>query len=585
MTYVHLKQVSNRHFYAVPSLLFNLRSLRYLSLQSLQNLVQHPTDWRTLLESLPTTLETLCIRSPDASKAFLNCGPSNELTIIETDYGRGNSDWIDVGALYPSLTRLELSCDLHELNIAGLPPSLRELQVPRLSYRIHLYNARGLLISRLPRSLERLEASIYLERTTCEEWHSQAPPALEYVRQIEVDMFFRNSSLFSGEKADLVAWIPPTIQIGHLHVSGWLGGLLPTNVKSISVTPKPNTTIDSMADIPRAVTSMTFQRRLPTSPFTQMPPNLATLILYDNDALFTSLRTAISEGFDVETVWPKTLQTLHVSAQCHLSDLKLVPKTLTSLEMLSCCSEEGIQELKLDAKDFPPNLTFCTMIAKDNNCYFAIDGPLPASLTSFCSAVEQCPPCRCTRETIENSLPDSLTDLTFGMSDNPLYASTAWTLPAQLTTLRVHHWTVRWLETLPRQLASLTIGRLVDLQYSQRPLDFFAPMPPSLTYFRLLGSWDDPTQSGLSTASLASLVHLRELNCHYKVQFTSAIFRNIPKSLRRLKIGLFSDDPKDAPFLPPWLQTCSLASTSIDWKTTLLTKYWPPQEAFNSHAT
>ena len=210
VTHVHLrhhKLCDNAKPYQVPLLLSKFRSMRYLSLCSTDYLQMHLNSWQLLLSSLSPTIETLCLSSIDACRGFANHNPTGE-------YGRGLTTWIDFGSMFPSLTRLDLgvSSTICEPDLAGLPPTLRELKVGNidLSMRVDesFLQPMPSWLQLLPRSLERLETKFpaYYEFN----WQD-APPHLRFIGTVE---------LVSESFPPFAQSIPSNITIGAVEIEG-----------------------------------------------------------------------------------------------------------------------------------------------------------------------------------------------------------------------------------------------------------------------------------------------------------------------------------------------------------------------------
>lgn len=601
ITHVRLTQFSGRP-HRFPRLLSNFRSLRYLAIESSQILL-NPSEWQPVLRTLPPTLITLSIRSPDAATAFRNIGPKsspNKPLYIQTDYGRGKSNWFNLGAIFPSLTRLELdlcSADptedsywynatgtlcshdaltLTELDIAGLPPTLRELRVPL----IEQVSASSSIFKVLPRTLERLET--ILQTSSCD-WQF-APPNLEFILRL-------------GPRLSVYNWLKPAQQcppqnltIGEVKVENWnakLVDVLPTNIDHFIISTKKSLlksftlqSTDWIAAIPRNITSLcfdSFEHRLSITrlEFNQLPPHLTALTLSGEGNIFDNILAPLTHNEVLPIEWPKTLQTLTLVHKYQPRVVKVLPKTLTCLKVkLSSTSPDDT----INTSDLSPNLTtliFVPSLAGATlSLYFT--APLPSSLTCFGpSSKSPLDSVLYTRDTIEQKLPISLTELTFRMQLDPMVSDAPWTLPSRLIVLRVAQWPIQWLEALPRTLTSLTIARLLGLPEALvlGNFDLFEGFPTSLTFLKLnIGS-----ASRIDiTRSLASLLRLRTLECDKRLLLPSNTFRNVPRSLRHLKIAFESVDPSDEPFLPSWLHscelTCALATKSLKTRwTSLLT--------------
>ena len=595
MTHVSLRHSSRRAIFAIPSLLSDLRSLRHLSLSSTHTL--KPRDWPQLLRSWAPTIETLCLGWYGAKTAF-NDPLSVDNSSIELKSSINSSSptnltdcappkWIDLGAIFPSLTRLELpSQTLYIHEFAGLPSTLKELQVYGLedpnrarSLLLRFHRPRPISLAsyamrQLPRSLERLETIVGWQMTY-DEW-KDIPPNLRFIQTHAVPL----DSL-------TVESIPATISFGSMQ-DDWRQNsadrrslrvdrysISAINVKSPS---------QRMASIPRNVLrlDLSFKNENDFFPMTpcvisELPTTLTTLKLVSYTNLFADLH---SQDIDASSLWPQTLQTFVVGPMCLPKDMKLMPSSITSLKMVFKYQDNLKKVMTLDGNYFPPKLVDCCLGVRDVTCSLCIIGTLPASL----KRLFQTDPFHShrflhTRETIEEKIPSSLTELTFAMVHDPSPDDRSWVIPSQLVSLIMSQWPVQWLAALPRRLSYLSISRLIGLDEAlpSEPLDLFKPLPTSLTSLSLyVSSSSTGFQGQLSTRSLASLTHLRALQFSKTLSFSSSIFRDLPKSLRNLQIGLKSDDPKDAPFLPPTLRKCILHG-NIDWHTTLLTEYWPPQ--------
>ena len=582
ITHVDLRLCSGAKF-ALPHLLSSFRSLRYLSLESMHLGLENPSSWHSSLKSLSPTLETLCIKSGDAQVAFLQRpqNPSSDARLC--NYGRDPTTWIDLGSNFPSLTRLELHNlfssksyllpPLDDYYIAGLPATLKVFQSSP-----SIIMCSNSLPRLLPKSLERLEALILWAPPDVAD-DRLLPPHLSYVGQ------------FAPMDDNFLPFLQslPNIETGLIQFDSWtvdLIGHLPTYVNSIEITNTDSSTFtrqnsDWISPVPRSVKSLKIAlspsgASIIPSTISQLPQHLTKLDIFGEFDIFTLLRDACDEGVDVSSFWPKTLQTFIAGSLCTPRDLKLLPRTLTSLHMTFDLNESTVQ---LNAAHFPPLLVECTF---SDISFAIIGGHLPSSLKML-GKLHKTVNCWTTRDTIEETLPSSLTELTFGMPTYPSPNDAPWTLPSQLVTLSLYMWRVEWLEALPHRLTLLSIFKLEGLSevLKTRPFDFFGPLPTSLTHLTLLAdayAHSGKVKNEVLTHPLASLTHLRELKCTTAQLLSSTVFRYIPKSLRKLEISLSRDDPNDAPFLPSWLHSRNL-SGSIDWKTTSLLSFWPKHAA------
>lgn len=546
-----------------------------------------------MLSTLSPALETLCLVSSDSDQAFRNYSPSHTASkpsFIETDYGRGKSTWIDAGALFPRLTRLEIGrwefyIDqfFDERDLAGLPSTLRELKVSHI-YRLLM---QGSVMRALPRTLERLEAQTKWSPHSVADWQN-APPNLTYVSGIYCS--------HNVDSVDYAPWIPPTIEIGSMQTSNddWTAqrvlGQLPPTIRQLSVNNLHASSFDGketdwMGSTPRSLTSLevrlhsAFSRAV----LTQLPPHLTYLhitVVVKGATIFGEFRGEQEHG--TSSLWPKTLHTLVLGPNCDAKDIRLVPKTLTILEMQFNPESYGLY--KFEAEDLPRNLkTLALVTSHFKPAHRVNSGIFLPSLTSYgisFTSGKNLPLHVFSRGLIESQLPSSLKHLSFRMTAVPSPTEAPWVLPSQLLTLKTSIWRIQWLKSLPRTITTLSITTLCGLRElrDNGPIDLFAHLPTALTSLNLDShSQEKFLQCTFSTSSLASLSQLYDLTCSAVYAFPSSIFKDLPKSLRRLDVSLNSDNPEDAPFLPSSLHMCTINEGRLAWETTALTKHWPPQ--------
>ena len=522
-----------------------------------------------ILRTLSPTLDTLCLNFRDSHEVFWNFSPGSSAGTppAYTEHERGSSRWIDLGSIFPRLTRLDFTNyfgKLTEYDLAGLPSTLKELCISKIESTT--YAPEKSMMKMLPRNLERLEATWAWNERTIADWQF-APPNLAFVRCLTSNGL---------EYPNFAQWIPSNVKIDRLVTQGlWTPDAaqrFQTNVNQLEIqndaaSEFPGSPTAWIEAVPRSVSNLTILLSPPLLPdiIPQLPPHLTRLRFNTNVSIFSHLREAKNDEIDVATLWPKTLHTLSVEHNtAHDFDFRSIPRSLTSLEVSFFNSSP---ELKVFAAQLPPNLTNCSLRSSmASRIICNIVGSFTTSLKSFGNSL------LFPRNAIEDTLPSSLTSLTFHMTSNPSPNEAAWVLPSQLISLSAQQWRVQWLEALPRHLTRLHIADLQGV-WDSEPVDIFEHLPCSLTSLKL----DSRLETRFtSTRSLASLTHLRDLDCSPKLSLPSSIWKNVPKSLRYLKIRLASDEAEDAPFLPSWLFRCAL-SGNINWKTTSLTDYWPPQ--------
>lgn len=219
----------------------------------------------------------------------------------------------------------------------------------------------------------------------------------------------------------------------------------------------------------------------------------------------------------------------------------MVPTTLTSLNMLFTVPNK--QEVRIEAKHFPPNLTRCIIGNTRFGALCSISGALPASITLFGQGNHVS--FHYYRSSVEQ-FPSSLTQLTFRISSVPPPYAHPWPLPCQLIALGLHEWRVEWLEAMPRQLTSLSISSLIGVPEALdvAPLDLFEHLPTSLTYLSLEVEVTCclKTKFSLLSPSITSLTRLRELECDEDLSFPSSVYFDLPLSLRHLFMSFPDSD-------------------------------------------
>ena len=548
-----------------PTILFNLRKLRFLSLDSSGELVNDPSNWPSILRSLPSSLETLKLSAPEADLSILNYAPDwslDEPRFIKTAYPRGESAFIDLATIFPQLKSLSVGpAKFESSDLAGLPSTLTYLKIQP--------NSCSNLMRLLPPSLIHFKANLDAVLLDEVRW-PEAPPNLQTVGRIS---FIRNDRPLDyswmprslrkfllneavAATAETLATLPPCIETLYLTCNNVDFWPLPSTLTTLEVT-LTKFDLNFILLLPRTLTLINTQS--------------ATIVDWEGITAAQQLQTAESAS-----LWPPKLKTLISSYSIPSLTIDHLPDSLTdlSISMTNFTMGKrsgGTYDLKVLAK-FPSNLASLKIVVLGPTPVTFDSGPLPQSLKYL------------------EILPSTGGCPTFS-DDTALTLS----LHRGLQTLSIHDLTYDAVLLLPRNLTDLSA---VDALGLGSPIDdgpsttnFMEHLPASLTNLQLtrreVGSGPRPVL--LSVNSFAHLTHLHSIRLPEYIALPSSGIRHISRTVRLLCVSIQSIEEVDAPFLPPCLEHTNTANIRVDWKLPYIGLNWPlactenlPEPAFTA---
>ena len=558
VTNIALKSRSRKLPFSCPKLIYQLHSLRFLCVSVSDSAKEHRLD----LHSLPKTLERLEIDSANGHTSFFNYAPNSTIEdpqYIETDYPRGRSRLIDLNALFPRLLTLKMTPSLltqanppfADTDFAALPASLTCLKVCEIASTGHLMRC-------LPHALQRIEGSVHWtsDAESALDWQS-APSTLEYIRYLH--------SPLRSQPTPGLRHVPKSLTCESLPLSEWnqtIASAAPDNLRYLSLRSFDRTSFPNanwMPSLPKGLEAL--ESRVVID-LRVLPRSMKTLSAYQKDEDFdwSPVQAAFSEK-QLETFWPPGLTNISIQSFTNLSNIKLLPHTLTFMQLsLSLPGVEG-QKVEVNGNDLPPLLTDMGLHPPRICASFGITGSLPPTLTHVMFAGSQCV---LENETL-SKLPTSVTSLTVNLTLDLTYESVPLYFGAQLTEIDIDKWPLSWFGALPRNLTMLRVND-VDLT----PLKIhstgnaFEALPASLECLQL---YSELNLEGIVWSSQC-FEHLHNLVVLFAGKglpaFESGVIRSLSRKLTTLNITLEKLDACDIPFLPPWLRYCTL-NGNIDW--------------------
>lgn len=538
-----------------PRLLLQLRSLRFLRLDSSNTAQLGPDSLLSLLLSLSPTLESLHLYAMDGKT-------------LQENLVQWSSRDLNFGLLYPRLHTLELGSGhlVSAGTIAFLPPTLTHLVASiRLSYSPQEEDRT--VMTRLPRSLVRIRSISARYGSGChrseagafmrEDW-ANAPPHLEEIDELDIAFYITQYD-----------WIPRKLQHGKLR-----NGMTPLSPQSmlqlppllqtlaVTVTSSTEEQLSSPHWRPNFPTSLTSLRT--TNNFFASPGRLLSLPRFLTKIEFGHIHVPLDalrsyQGADSgahNSIWPPLLTSMTWSASALTgSDIILLPRTLKEVEIGLHAQHGARTQILIDASHLPPLLTSLTLTCH-NEGFVTFENDLPPlTYLSIAGDVWDDKP--------KNTLPSTLTSLKLLRSfhaddyyDYYLSLSHVCWLSATLTQLVIPEWKYKWFSFLPRNLTSFSAQALLDLcPASKEDLETnFAYLPATLTDLTLAGQSSRNDPLGLSSP-LRLFSHLSQLvSLRLAIDNVSSYrLRDFPKSLTTLYFHLTKIDEEDAPFIPPRL--------------------------------
>ena len=516
-------------------------------------------------------LTYLCLRADESVRADF---PRVAFKFRETTYPLGKSTFIDLGALFPRLERLELK-EMDCYDLPGLPPSLRVLSAPLLlDYRSTK------VASVLPRSLLRLESVATVGNDLnydvfLEDW-SRCPPHLEYVDRY-------TWLACSDDRVATGSWLPQSLKELDLSLQ-WnfdCAHAFP-HLEILKLTKSPNyesftqNRTTWLAELPKSLTVL----QLPPfdsadqlgNIYQQLPRSLTDITMSSLTLdTFRKLEAILdSEGPEkFYNNWPPLLRRLRMRAYDISSRIaSLLPRSLSELDISLDRHGRPKVVYEIDASQLPPKLTILSLYSRSPFSFICIKNQLPSMITDLSISSES--------DGLTHLLPKSITNLIIKIDWK---SGDTWTLPPMLTDLDIGDWHYNWFKLLPSNLQFLSI-RTLHLPYdivSNPGTRVYEHLPRSLQYIYI--QLVDRNVEGHDIIKWASTdlglsPHLETLSMISAGSFKSQIVRGLPRTLRVLSVDLESLDLDDAIFLPSMLRVCNLGSR-FTLNTEEMVRIWP----------
>ena len=553
--------------YRLPSVVYHLTSLRYLSVISTSWLMYHPMDWIEARSKLPKSLETLKLLAWDTDFVFMNFAPEWTLEnhqYIESDYPLGKSRFIDIEALLPNLRKLKLrrfeSYDhlekgIHSRDLPGLPSKLTQLT----TYVIDAMHIFPLVLSKLPRSLTCLKAVLNLswfdedkgdyetEQPPVEDWMG-APPHLEQVDRIY--------SLYPTQN-DL-SWLPRSLTMAelilHTRDDSWslsLSKTVPPIFKRLCLEKAPTFEANGVSFVSSLPSSLTILEAYHADP--DSFKNLVKLPLLKElrvSGQYQGWNDLFDESFSSTNL--PALETLRVSCATDFAPLHNLPATIRHLTF--SMARQWADEHILVGDKLPPNLTELWLdFAEFGKNDLTIIGPLPSKLTTLHLMEDYSEfGLQVNRHGFE-ALPASLTELDILISgiENP---DDPWTIPPNLRSFTVSRWHIGALKALPSKLTYLNLFDLVEGCNDIPSTETFSYLPQGIEHLKLGSTKYEACYGTLSGDCFSTLKHLRTLSVLISRNFDPSILKHLPRNMYSLRLPLKSfSKTHDLPFVSPQL--------------------------------
>lgn len=560
MTHLSLTCLKN-NLPQLPPVLFELKNLRFLSLECEQELLRDPTGWPAEIKKLPETLETLSIATTDAHLSLLNYVPGctvDAMDFVQTRYTLGSSRLIDLERLFPALHTLKLDsqigfCNLGDSSLsssdfAGLPSTLTSLNV---NTRISSFKAHE-GPAQLPRSLRFLFGRVACSgpETSLANW----PPELEHI-----DWSERFTETLEDTK-----WLPRTLKhLGNGRFMSWsptMSQNLPPLLETLTI--DAHRAYQAMgenwaSELPRTLKTLSLMETLPSDmaafSIKDLPPLLTRLDSEMRSKGWGHVKAQMeSAGSEGNSLWPRSLTDLQfrqLGIPAH--ELRYLPSTLKSLKIT--VTEDKRQNSAVEMNVLFPDLERLTLFGGD----LYLKNHLPTKL-------------RVLRLELNPGNGDDLAESHTKLSPSPLdYPST---LPPSLESLYVSFFHCDLFATLPRTIRSFTAEQTSGYKDSRIVAEgrIFEQLPPHLVQLRIGGSWTDSWDEVIPVLDCTSVLrYLSEFL--FEMTLPSHFIRYLPRELSKLTVTLKSLEPEDAPFI------CALVS----WhrKSKPITDIWRPTGA------
>ena len=447
------------------------------------------------------------------------------------------------------------------LDFIALPSSLTRLVLNA----INVDSSQPKIASLLPRSLRRLETSIFVKQVPLDivmaDW-ADAPPHLEHVSYLE---------LYTTLKS--LHWLPPSLVgsqvIAHLatRLCPSLTDSLPSHMEYLKINYVERALYNSLgqnwvAQLPSKLQQLCFAMQEELAPgeswyqiISQLPPSLERLVFYEHS------KFNWAEFLLMPSPWPVALSTLQLTHGTILPDcIQLLPKTLTYL-YFQVEASGPYETAEIDGNHFPPKLR--SLYLKEE-AIISIQNTLPLSLTSISFL---------NLESLRGGI-DSQTLLGVGKLEHVkslearlafCVADCSLDLPPNLSRLVVSHWDANQFSVIPRAVTHLKVGLLSNASTG------FCSLPPHLDSLTIKET--DESNVDFLPNLFPSLPRLRCLKVHKAGRFASSTLRVLPSQLKKLEMTFSSINEIDAPFIPPHLKRWFIQIYDGNYSPTA--EYWP----------
>lgn len=570
-----------------PLFFGELRILTHLTLKYHRSVMKHSPDWMTFMHSLPSSLESLSIRSMDVDEALLNFAPewtAENRLCIETEYARGSSNLIDMETLFPRLHTLKLEpCaevetdpSIDSSDFAGLPSTLTCLHA---NFYLN-YKADSGVMHLLPRSLRELRGGpirgfgkSFFERLVAD-W-ANAPPQLEiftgfYPRKDihHLTWLPRSITEYDGLRPDWTLTsalsCPPLLQ-QHSIAGVDLQSFRSAGTNWIQALPSRLTDLSVWFD-PKAVLHLQ-----------DLPTTLIKLRLNAHGVVWHHIGGLSDDAAQSSKSWPPRLESLDIFEMPH-THFNHLPTTLTNLKVSFCKHvASGIwkPELEVDASLFPPHITSLSCqipYGAEEGRALSLYGPLPAKLRTLKLMATERRRAPVTRSSFA-SFPQTLTSLHYGSLAGASEDSASADFPLDLKTLETEEFNCEWFGTLPRSLTAFKTSHFNVSDTLKADGRIFEGLPASLERLEVTGK--DLTSNVLPSQRLASVapLRLRELCLYNCGKFPSSFMRELPPTLEIVSVDFQELLEEDALFFPPKLANMNLGP--MNWNNPNILKHKP----------
>ena len=563
-----------------PRLVSEFGNLRQFAISSPDNLMNDPSHWTGAMKSLPKTLVSLSLSSPDCRHCLTDYEATDAMVSTKSSPGPPTSaedlqPVLDLTPLFPCLQALSISADgsIPSHRFTKLPTSLTELS----AYISLIYRSPDESLcrplSQLPRGLLTLTRPPRFEI-----WNRGLSE--DGVRLARADLLnvppHLQTMILSGLPAPILRdfWLPQSLTklivpiLPAFSLTPALARRMPPNLRTLKIGVDIDSFVEPhtnwVAHLPRTLTSVAPFPNDHSSDFTtfshSLPPNLEKIRLfsYDDDENATPFGDwSCIETSEVENGkhWPKSLTVMKLDKfHIKLSDIARLPRTLLKLSVRVASPTNDAKTIEFDAKHFPPHLTDLTLRLSGSSKWEPLKLLyLPTSQKRRLSGdighagdLE--------KDSSSNNSGDSL------VTDVASMELTCFL--KHLTSLNISTWHCDWFKLLPRGLKHFVVLAVPGL--AESPLlashDAFKDLPTTLRYLTLgesIRNETEPTPK-IPPQRLDHLSSLAWLDISI-VSTPSGIFKMLPQSLLSLDLIINDWDENDLFYIPPRLEWFSVA--------------------------